>query len=420
MLAPSVGQQAVDLFVAAVRTRARVYAGAAAFTIASMYYIWATESEVGVVSDMCSVFEAGGVAGWDVGFFNDARATVKRPVVEADLAPILRPSVVDKYAVIVGPSGTGKSTSVRKVIHELITEGKGGAGAGIIYFSTRELLTDFSQDLARVVGYRTPIDFFDRIRRFVTGETKEQAKVPLQRDEPRTTWSPLSRLLKEAATLHKKKHGKAPTLVLDAMDLVAKKDATFFCEVQDFAKACADSGILRVVFIFSDGDALPLLLSSSAESRCKKNQIYEVGEISNADAVEFVIARYNTDESRAKELVETITGGRFTLLQDYGDSILPLDAIRKVLGIETNIKLRSAGVHATHPMLKYLAASTSIMRDVAEEMLEPSKISQLLRLNILAVHPNGTYTFNKPHVEAHAKKELAKAREMELAKARRW
>jgi hypothetical protein len=45
------------------------------------------------------------------------------------------------------------------------------------------------------------------------------------------------------------------------MDLVAKKDAVFFSDLQDFAKACADNGNLRVVFIFSDGNALPLLLS---------------------------------------------------------------------------------------------------------------------------------------------------------------
>jgi hypothetical protein len=412
---PSVGQQVVDLALVTVRTRARVYTGAAAITIAAMYYVWRTESEGGVVADMCGVFEAGGVSRWDASFTNDARASVERPVVEADLASILRPRVANNYAVIVGPSGTGKSTSVRKVVRALIAEGKGGAGAGIIYFSTRELLSDFSQDLAKAVGYRTPIYFFDRVRRFVTGETKEQAKVPLQLHEPRTTWSPLSRLLKDAATLHMTKHGTAPTLVLDAMDLVAKKDAAFFCEVQDFAKACADSGIMRVVFVFSDGDALPLLLSSSAESRCNRNQVYEVGNISNADAIKFVISRYGLGEARATELVETITGGRFTLLQNYGDTANPLEAIRKVLDIEANVKLRLAGVHATHPLLETLAVSKCITVDMAEDMLEPSKISALLRHNILAVHPNFTYTFNNPRMEAVVKQKLAIAREKDLA-----
>lgn len=408
---PSDGQKALDIAKEALRSRARVLAGSVALAAGGLLYLWSTEREAAVVADMCGVFEAGGVAGWDAGFTNDARATVARPDVEADLASILRPSVVDKYAVIVGPSGTGKSTSVRKVIRALIAEGAGaGTGAGIVYFTTTELITDFSRKLGKSVCFREPIDLWDSFHRLFTRETKEKASAPLQMYEPRATWSPLADLLKEAAAMYKEKHGKAPTLVLDAMDLVAKKDSFFFLEVQDFAKACADGGIMRVVFIFSDGDALPLLLSSSAESRCDTDQVYEVGDISDANAVKFVVSRYGKDEQLAKELVETITGGRFTLLQNYGKSTKPLDAIRKVLDIETNTKLRSAGVRATHPMLKVLAASTSITKDVAEEMLEPSKISQLLRLNILAVHPNGTYTFNKRHVEGNVKKELAKAR----------
>ena len=87
----------------------------------------------------------------------------------------------------------------------------------------------------------------------------------------------MSRLLRDAATAYTLRHGRAPTLVLDAMDLVAKKDPAFFSEVQDFAKACADGRILRVVFVFSDGDALPLLLSSSAESRCDKDRSVRSG-----------------------------------------------------------------------------------------------------------------------------------------------
>ena len=409
--APSARQQAVDLAKEVVRGRARIIAGGAVLAAVSAYYIWSTESEVGVVSDMRGVFEAGGVAGWGAGFTNDKLASVARPDVEAGLASVLRPSsVVVKYAVIVGPSGTGKSTSVRKVVRALIAEGEGGAGAGVVYFTTRELLADFSQDLAKAVGYRTPIDFFDRIRRFVTGETKEQAAAPQQRYEPRATWSPLSRLLAASATMYKEKHGKAPTLVLDAMDLVAKKDSVFFSEVQDFAKACADGGIMRVVFVFSDGDALPLLLSSSAGSRCDKDQVYEVGDISDADAIKFVVSRYGKDKLHAKELVETITGGRFTLMQDYGKTDKPLDAIRKVLGNKTGDDLNDANVAPTHPFFNVLLASKSIDTKKAHELLPKASAQALLRLNILAVHPNGTYTFNNHHVEAYVKKELAKAR----------
>ena len=414
---PSVGQQAVDLAAGALRSRARVVAGAAAFTVASMYYIWSTQSDDGVAADMCGVFEAGGVKGWDKSYSNDALATVARPDVEVNILSIVRPAVVDKYAVIVGPSGSGKSTSVRKVVHALIAEGTGArAGAGIIYFSAGERLTTFSKSLSKTVGYRTPIDFFDRIRRYATGETKEQAAAPPPRDEPGATWEPVSDFLKKAAILHKEKHGKAPTLVLDAMDLVAKEDKKFFAQVQDFAKACADGGILRVVFIFSDGDALPLLLSSSAASRCDTDQVFEVGDISDADAVNFVVSRYGKGEKQARELVETITGGRFTLLQNYGKSTKQLEDIRAELDNKTGNDLLRLNVSPTHPLFKALV-SKPVKTKLAHEILPEAKVAALLRLNILAVHPDGSYTFNNNHVEAYVEKELAEERRAEEAAA---
>ena len=169
---PSDGQKALDIAKEALRSRARVLAGSAALAAGGLFYLWSTEREAAVVADMCGVFEAGGVAGWDAGFTNDARASVERPGVEADLASILCPSVVDKYAVIVGPSGTGKSTSVRKVIRALIAKGAGAdSGAGVVYCATTELITDFSRNLGESVRFREPIDLVDSFYRFFTRET---------------------------------------------------------------------------------------------------------------------------------------------------------------------------------------------------------------------------------------------------------
>ena len=205
------------------------------------------------------------------------------------------------------------------------------------------------------------------------------------------------------------------------MDLVAKEDTKFFAQVQDFAKACADGGIMRVVFIFSDGDALPLLLSSSAESRCDTDQVYEVRDFSDADAVKFVVSRYGKDMQLAKELVETITGGRFTLLQKYGKTNKSLDVIREVLDNKTGVDMLRANVSPTHPLFKALVFKP-VKTKLAHEILPEAKVAALLRLNILAVHPDGSYTFNNHHVEAHIKKALAEERRAEeaAAKARRW
>jgi len=192
--------------------------------------------------------------------------------------------------------------------------------------------------------------------------------------------------------------------VLDAMDLVAKSDPAFFAQVQEFAKACADAGVLRVVFVFSDGSALPLLLSSSAKSRCGRDQVLEVGDISLEEAVAYIkgtfpASRYAQDEAQAWELVRTVTGGRFPLLQDYGQTLHSVAALRKVLDIETRAALRAAQVPTTHPLLVALLASPthSLPRDEAEGLMEATKVSALLRGELLATHPDGTYTFNTVH-----------------------
>lgn len=242
--------------------RARLYATSAALGAAGVFYVWSTENAAGIAASMCGVFESGGRHGWEHAYTNDAAARVALPLVDADLSAILRPAAVEKYAVIVGPSGTGNSTAVRKLMRAAASEG------GIAYFSAPELVADFSRGLADALGFREPIVLGEILRRlFVTRETKEVAAAPPLHDEPRASWSRLSRVLTAAAARYKVKHGTAPTLVLDAMDLVAKDDPAFFLVLQNFAKASADAGTLRVVFVFSDGAALPLLLSSSADLR---------------------------------------------------------------------------------------------------------------------------------------------------------
>lgn len=412
-------QRALQLAEGALRARAGLYAAGALLAVGGMAYVWTTESEEGVVAHMCAVFEAGGARGWDARFSDDD-ATVARPAVVADIAAILRPGLKHEYAAIVGATATGKSTAARQALRALAAEPAAEAnGVGVVYFSAPELVADFLRRLAPVVGYHAPIHFFGCVIRFFSGETKEQAVVPTSRDEPRATWSLLSEFLVKAALRYKARHGVAPTLVLDAMDLVAKDlDAGFFFVLQDFAKACADGALLRVVFVFSDGRALPMLQSSSASSRTER--VYEVGDISDQDAVAYVRAHFGgiRDEAQAQELVHTIAGGRFNLLRILGSSAVPVASIRRELNSKTAADLREAGMCPSHPLFAAIAASTSLERHTALALMERARVDALLRLNIVAAHPDGTYTFHSRHVEAYIK---SAAQRVELdARLRRW
>ena len=84
--------------------------------------------EAAVVGRMAAAFEAGGARAWwwgtpargvDAFRAKDANARVPRPDLVASLTALLRPDSADTYALVVGVSGTGKSTAVRAAVRAL-------------------------------------------------------------------------------------------------------------------------------------------------------------------------------------------------------------------------------------------------------------------------------------------------------------
>ena len=339
---------------------------------------------------MCGVFEAGGAHGWDAIFFKDTFNHIQRTELHKELTQLLRPDEKAQYAVVVGAAGTGKSTAVRSAVRSLVEP------KGAVYFLPPTLLTSFSSELAGVLGYYRPIRWADRVVRLVTGETKEGAKAPSLNAEPQATWSALEPCLVKAAARYRAKHGAPPALVLDGMDLVAKEDPYFFLKMQDFAKKCADAGILSVVLVFSDGRALPLLQSSSAISRA--GVIYEVGDVSDKDAVKWLTEEYNVEASRAAALVDSVAGGRFPLLRMCGISTKSVDDLSDLLDRKTEVNLLRVGVDPTAPLFRALLSSKSVKEIVAFKLMPENKVQELLSLNILSAHPDSTYTFHDRHV----------------------
>lgn len=84
-----------------------------------------------------------------------------------------------------------------------------------------------------------------------------------QEKEPYHTWNLLSKLLLKTAIEYKQKHNSPMVLVLDQIDRIAKKDAEFLGMLQDFAKDCADKGILIVVFVASESLVTSLMRSKN-------------------------------------------------------------------------------------------------------------------------------------------------------------
>ncbi len=285
----------------------------------------------------------------------------------------------------------GKSTAVRKAVMGLEKP------KGVVYFLSPTLLSGFSSALADTLGYRRPVAWADCVVRLFTGETKEQAGVPPTTSEPHATWQALEPCIVKSAELYTSKHGVPPVLVLDGMDLVAKEDPAFFVKMQDFAKKSADTGTLSVMFVFSDGRALPLLQLSSAITRA--GVIYEVGDISDEEAENWLFKEYAVKKTDAAALVHHIAGGRFPLLTMCGMSKKSLDAISEELDTKTEEDLQQAGVSPDALLFRSLLSLKRIKRNKAHELLPKTQVQELLSLNILLAHPDRTYTFHDRHVE---------------------
>ena len=83
--------------------------------------------------------------------------------------------------------------------------------------------------------------------------------------------------------MFRRAHVCPATLVLDGVDGIAEEGPQFLDMLQTFAKAAADAGVLRVVFVSSD-DTAP-----ARWSRAAVPVEVPVGDISDAEALNFLV-----------------------------------------------------------------------------------------------------------------------------------
>jgi hypothetical protein len=331
--------------------------------------------------------------GLDAYKVKDETAFVDRKILNRSLEMILRPKESDQYAVIVGGNGCGKSTAVRKVLSSLQQP------RGVVYFDCPADSKEFSPELLSILRYSPIVDFSGGVRRFFERSTKEE-RDPDVSAEPKASFSRLQKHLVAAATTFQNDYKRPMVLVLDSVDILAKQTPEFLMFLQDFAKKEADKGNLRIVFITSDGSALPLLMSNSSWSRAEKPP-FEVGEISDEDAIDY-LKKNGIDQDLAEKVVKNITGGLFVMLKDYVSNHrkgVKYDDILQILNKKTKTDLIGLQIQENHPFFKRLIANSNVGTDEATNLdISIEKLELLLKKNILAAHANLTYTFHDRHV----------------------
>jgi hypothetical protein len=181
-------------------------------------------------------------------------------------------------------------------------------------------------------------------------------------------------------------------LIIDAADLIAKDNPSFFRKLQDFAKAGADKGTIRLVFVSIEGVALPLLHSNSAWSRAR--QPYEIGDISDSQAIDYLV-RCNVPADRATNAVTAITAGRFALLTEFEDafSIKSNEQWRDELYDRLLSSLKKLQIDPKNAAFKFLGLNLRAKESTILEHLNSIQIESLLRANVLSFHPDERILF---------------------------
>ena len=139
---------------------------------------------------------------------------------------------------------------------------------------------------------------------------------------------------------------------------------------------------------------------------------FEIGEIPDDQAVEY-LTKNGVREDEAKVAVANLTGGLIISLNNFASSSLKGmtyeqcaeqqdRALRERL-IDSKIPLR-------HALFQHLAKHKSVGTDEARDLgMEKAQLDGLLKNNILAVHPNDTYTFHDRHTATWFSREVKKA-----------
>jgi hypothetical protein len=329
------------------------------------------------IARMVKVFEEG----CDVQQFQneDAKSNVARPELHRQLRDFLRPEQSKFYGVFFGVNGSGKSTAIRQVIAKL------DKPRGVLYCSVPGHC-DVTGVLIPLLRYHGWYDKFAFV-----GAWREK--------EP--TWRDLAAVLDSAASVFMAKHHMPAVLVLDSIDYLAKRREDILQDLQLWAKDGADTGNMRVIFVGSEGNALSQLSANSAFSRAQEFQSLNL-DISDDDAVRYVMDRTNKTEAEAKNIVRDVTGGRFVHLNGVRND-QTFEELRSLKWQNTQSIIGQMGLSPKDKLFKELVTPTGsriMLKSDAVQMLPRDKIAELVRRNILTEKTTEKLAIHSRYIEA--------------------
>eukprot|EP01106_Pelomyxa_sp_JSP_P015697 TRINITY_DN555_c0_g1_i2.p1 TRINITY_DN555_c0_g1~~TRINITY_DN555_c0_g1_i2.p1 ORF type:complete len:472 (-),score=51.53 TRINITY_DN555_c0_g1_i2:114-1529(-) len=321
---------------------------------------------------------------------------------------ILSVKEVAFYYLVQGPHGCGKST---------IAECQ--CGRGCLYIPIPEGGRNFELDIATHLHFTFDEDV--SLWHYI---------YPREQPRPDTLLRSLA-ILKKTAKALKDKLGQPATLIIDETSRLLKSHSEDLLILQDFAKDCASTSLLRVIFISSEG-AVPYFLERySAASRMS---VIDIGDFNRTESIRFLYSKSGgTVDSKTAEAIYNLTGGRASFLSEAlevpfeGMEAIKAKIMRRVLGNyrqldknwpaevkDTNTKQQRIAIWRG---LQYLLNSPSGIVPLIDFLQATCDHYEILEGNIFYRKPiSETVTFQSQPVRVFAEDHLATPVVQELLK----
>ncbi len=305
----------------------------------------------------------------------------------------------NSYSIISGADGVGKSCALVDTILNLPHP------RGVVYIDVVDAKM-FSRTLARLINFR--YNDYDRdgfIFRVLSVISSSENKIPSVEEEPMATWMHLMTAISDTAVRYKAKFGSSITLVIDAVDTIARydteHDTPILESLQTFAERRAEHGV-HVVFVTGEGVALQRFMKSAEFSRAT---VFEVVDVSDDQALSFLVVK-NISKETALLAVESYTGGNFQKINEFlsKSTSTTLDEIIRQDHVDLQLVLSSLGLKCDHPMFHLLLQNKSLKISTMDWLnISADTLMALVSANILSRDIDMNYRFHHRSVESFFK-----------------
>ena len=240
---------------------------------------------------------------------------IPRPELEQDLGKMFLTKPADgfnRFGVIIGLSGCGKTHAVREVCNRL--------HKGVLYYEV-DVADTFTKKLGQEIGMKlSATGFFDVLLGYISNSYRHHHSLP---NDQVAAIGKVFEILEESAGVYAKKYQQIPVLFIDGVDILAKHTPKL-CEVLiTLAKIMANNNKLKVVLVSSEGTIMPHLKRLSAANRAS---VYEVNDVTDEEATAYLIKR-EVPKDKAENVVKCV-GGRLVYLQSCLDLFKSDDVLK--------------------------------------------------------------------------------------------